>query len=461
MSLIRDITKVSVANIISLAAVIITGFIVPGFLSIEQYAYLKTFTLVLSFVGILHLGYTDGIYIKYGGKYLKDLDLSMFKTEKTFFVLFQLCVAILILVVGIVLKEPIIIAVSAAVLPYNIISYYQFFYQAVGQFNIYSGIRLTVPFIILVFNLLLIYVFKVTDYLYYIAGEIIAYIIIVAYIELYSYSNTKRLRITSNLKILFENFRVGFFIMCGNLAMILFFTLGRWAVKVFMTDADFAYFSFASSMMQVITIVLSSVAMTFYPYLSRMADKKNAVSLKRQLIIIGALLSSCYFIFSIAVKQFIPKYETSLKILGILFASFPAYAVINALYINLYKVLKDGKKYIKVILTNLFISCIITAMAIVINKNIITISIATTISYYFWLYYSAKDFEGLKPSLREVIFIILYLVIFTGTMLLPNPFLGIIIFLPLVFLLSCLYTDELKELISKLSLLAIKKKNNK
>ena len=45
----------------------------PKYLSIETYAGLKTFLLYTSYVGILHFGYVDGIYIRYGGKEKEEL----------------------------------------------------------------------------------------------------------------------------------------------------------------------------------------------------------------------------------------------------------------------------------------------------------------------------------------------------------------------------------------------------
>ena len=456
MSLIKDITKVSAANLVSLFAVIITGFIVPAFLSIEQYAYLKTFALLLSFVGVLHLGYTDEIYIKYGGKYEGEIDKKMFATEKLLFILFQTSVAVLILVAGIILRESIVIAVAAAILPYNMLSYYQFYYQAVGQFNLYSGIRLTIPFIILAFNLLLIYVFRVSDYLYYIAGEILAYTIVVLYLELRNSPKKAKISFEGYKEILSDNIRVGFFIMLGNLAMILFSTIGRWAVKLFMDDASFAFFSFASSMMQVLTILIGAVAMTFYPYLSRQNEEMNNSRLKIRLLLLGALLSSSYFVFNLTVRLLIPKYNASLNILGIMFASFPAYAVINALYINLYKVSKDGKKYIQVILLNLLVAALLTSAALFVGGSIVSVSIAITISYYFWMYYSSKDFKGLRPSLREIIFVVLYLMIYFSSMLIPNAILGIFVFLSLLLALSLLYKEDIVELFMKLRSLTIR-----
>ncbi len=450
MSVVKDITKVSIANIIGLISAIITGFIVPAYLNIEQYAYLKTFALFLSFAGIFHLGYIDGIYIKYGGKYSHEIDMRLFKTEKYFFILFQILIAITALIIGIILKELIIIAIAVSILPFNLLSYYQFYYQAIGYFNIYSRIRLIVPFVIMLMNVILIYIINISNYLYYISAEIFAYTIAVLYLE-YKYSfRIKKLNIRHNIKPILDHFKVGIYIMLGNLSMILFFTLGRWVVKLFMTDADFAYYSFATSMMQILTIVISSIAMTFYPYLSRIHQKSNLKRLKIQLIIIGAIFSSSYFIFNFAVTAFIPKYVLSLRIIGILFASFPAYAVINALYINMYKVQKDGKKYISVIIINLIAACLLTLAAFLLRRSTISIAIATTISFYFWLYYSSKDFMGLKPTLKEFVFILLYLVMYFVSVLFLNPLWALILFVSFITILSFLYKNETGELVSKL-----------
>ncbi len=434
MNVVRDITKVSAANIIGLVSAIITGFIVPAYLSLEQYAYLKTFALVLSFAGILHFGYIDGIYIKYGGKFSSEVDGRMIKTEKSFFILFQLLIAALILITGLLFNEIVIVAIAAALLPYNLLSYYQSYYQAIGEFDIYSRIRLIIPLAILLFSFILIYILKLSNFIYYVAAEIVAYLIGVIYLEFKYYFKIRTYNLKQNIASILNNFSIGLYIMIGNLAMILFYTLGRWVVKIFMSDVDFAYYSFAISMMQILTIVISSIAMTFYPYLSRIHENRDLARLKIQLIIIGAFFSLSYFVFNIAVSTFIPKYAFSLKLIGILFASFPAFAVINALYINMYKIQKDGQKYITVIFINLIAACLLTISAMFINKSTISIAVATSIAYYFWMYYSAKDFSGLTPTFKEVLFVLLYLSIYFTGVFFFNPFLALLFSITLLAL---------------------------
>lgn len=449
LNVVKDITKVSSANIIGLFSSVVTGFLVPAFLSLEQYAYLKTFALVLSFAGILHFGYIDGIYIKYGGKYSSEIDNRMIKTEKSFFILFQLLIAVLIFIAGLVFNEIVIMALAAAMLPYNLLSYYQSYYQAIGQFGIYTKIKLIVPLAIMIFSLVLIYILKLSNFVYFISAEIIAYLITVIYLEFKYFFKIRSYGLRQNIRKILHNFNIGLYIMTGNLAMILFYTLGRWIVKIFMSDADFAYYSFATSMMQILTIVISSIAMTFYPYLSRIHEKKDLARLKIQLIIIGAFFSFSYFIFNLAVNTFIPKYAFSLKIIGILFASFPAFAVIQALYVNMYKIQKNGQKYVAVIFLNLIVAFVLSISALFINKSTISIAIASTVTYYFWMYYSSKDFSGLISTAKEVLFIFFYLLIYFAGVFFFSPLLALIFSLSLLSLLSCMYLVEMQELLRK------------
>ena len=54
------------ANVISLLFNLLTSFLLPKYLSVDGYAAIKTFQLYVVYVGLLHLGYADGMYLKYG-----------------------------------------------------------------------------------------------------------------------------------------------------------------------------------------------------------------------------------------------------------------------------------------------------------------------------------------------------------------------------------------------------------
>ena len=70
---VKDLWYICSANFLNFFMGIVSGFLVPKFLGIDDYAYVKVFTFYLAYVGISHLGIIDGIYIKYGSYEYNDL----------------------------------------------------------------------------------------------------------------------------------------------------------------------------------------------------------------------------------------------------------------------------------------------------------------------------------------------------------------------------------------------------
>lgn len=85
----KGIVAVLIANLVNVAFSLATNFLLPKYLSIESYAGIKEFQLYVSYVGLFHLGFVDGIYLKYGGKTLgKDVDKE-FSTDLSTMCIFQ------------------------------------------------------------------------------------------------------------------------------------------------------------------------------------------------------------------------------------------------------------------------------------------------------------------------------------------------------------------------------------
>ena len=61
----KGILVIFKANIISLLFNLLTSFLLPKYLTVDSYAAIKTFQLYVTYVGLFHLGYADGMYLKY------------------------------------------------------------------------------------------------------------------------------------------------------------------------------------------------------------------------------------------------------------------------------------------------------------------------------------------------------------------------------------------------------------
>ena len=66
----KGIQMVFITNVIGMLFSLITNFALPKYTSIETYAEIRTYQLYVTYIGVLHLGYIDGVYLKYGGREL-------------------------------------------------------------------------------------------------------------------------------------------------------------------------------------------------------------------------------------------------------------------------------------------------------------------------------------------------------------------------------------------------------
>ena len=457
MSLKKDLTKVFSANFLQFLIGLVNSFFVPAFLGLDQYAYLKTFTLYLSYVGIFHFGFIDGIYIKYGGKQKNTINVLELNHEYKFLLTFQSFVTLIFFLVGLIKKDIILLAFSLSIIPVNMQTFFSFLFQALGELSLYSQIKILFPILTLFLNLFVIFVLKINNYIPFVISYLIAYYISFLFFE-FEYIkllNTKNVGIDRNINEIKKLFSIGIFVMLGNLSTMFVYSLDRWFVKFLLTVEDFAYYSFAVSMMSIINLLISATATVFYPYLARGYTKELIKELKKYLLIIGAISSFGYFALSFVVKIFLKKYNPSLSVISILFAGFPAISVINVLYVNLYKIDRKERKYFKTVLLMVIISFVLNLIAVLINKSNQSIALATTISFYIWFFWSSKDFNGLGANKKEILFLSLYLPLFFISTLYLDLLSGSVLFgLGVSLLLFIFYKNEI------ISLLKIILKNN-
>lgn len=447
MGLKRNILRVFSANFLSMISGVLIGFIVPAVLSVDGYSNLKTYTFYISYIGFLHLGFIDGMYIKYGGKSINDINKEEFKLEHTIFIISQFVATLIFLILAFVKKDIIIFFIAISIIPINSLSFYKLFYQSIGEFKIYANISYIYTIVYLILNILLAIIIKSTDYKLYCLAGIIANIIVFVYLE-YSYFKVFSAIKIKYTKKVWENIKVGFFILLGNLAVVLFYGLDRWFIKVFYSVNDFAYYSFAVSMLNVINVLIGAISVTFYNYLVKEEIEENIKKLKKYLIVVGCFASFGFFVLSGIVNIILKKYIPSLDIIAISFAAYPYMIIINALFINLYKSRKKEKKYLKVVIFMLLISFIYNSIAKIISNNPVSIAMATTIAFITWYIYSSTDFKYLKSDLQESIFLLINLISFILCAHYLNWIIGGSIYLIIIVITSMIFLKkEFKELI--------------
>lgn len=449
MSLIKKIFRVASANGIQVLSGIVLGFLLPKFLTIEGYAEYKTFTLYASYIGLLHLGFPDGLYIDYGGKAYQQLDHKQLKSEFVFFIVFEIIFTIIVAVPSVVMQNWIGIMLALAILPYNMNTYFKRLYQSTDMLGRYSNCILIYSIIDTCACLVLIFLIDVENpYLY-------CLIPIIANAAICIIEGIKFRKMVSGEKIEFDLFRYasliksGFIILIGNLAVNLFYGIDRWMVKLFFSVEEFSYYSFAVSMLNIATTILQAISISLFANFANGKLNNKLTVTKDFLLAIGSVSSTVYFFLSFVVQNFLPTYIDSLSIIATTMAIFPYLIYINAITINLYKANHQEKHYVKMITCMLVLAAVLDLIVVNFRKTEL-VALMTLLCYVVWYWISRIEArENCPVSAKEVVYLVVCTLSFLACSRM-SAVTGLILYVLICGISSMLYLKRyLKILISR------------
>ena len=452
-SLAKNIIRVLTANFWVAVIGFIGSFIFPRILTIDAYALYQTFTLYLGYIAIVHLGFPSGMVINYAGKDYDTIDRKQYRSEILLLLGILSFFTLVFFVIATITNNAMLMYIALAIIPTGIIGSYKSLLQAWSRFKAFSRmstfLATTVPLIALSY-------FLVTNTLsgnVYILIYLGVYWIITIAILVVVYKKIHGVRANKLLsEVNFKTERIGLALMLGNYINTLFVSSDKQFIKWFFGNLEFAYYSFGMSMQSLMTVVIVSIAQPLFPAMAQGKLKDEEYdSIKEILLIFGSLSGCAYFIVSIIVKLFIQKYTNSLDVVGIYFVIFPAMAVINCLYINLYKIKGMMKTYIKTLAGILTLAIALNTIFVFFVKEFTGVAIATTITYYVWLLIGFKQFEFLHFTIKDLIYIIIYMIGFFIITKNVNDYIGIIVYASFVAILSIMcYKNELLLYVDKL-----------
>ena len=410
MSMKNAIFRLLGVNLVSTALNMITAFLLPKFLTIEGYGYVKTYQFYLMYVGLLHLGYIDGIYLEYGGKDYNNIDTRKVTRELYNFVLIQFLICILFLTVVLIKNNIVFWVLLFTILPYNFITYVRMFLQATGEFKRYSKILLLTTCMLFLVNVGLISLKK--EYIYFIVSYcIIYYILMLASVVLLK----EKVRIQAHnfdISCIKKYITSGMPLMIGNFAGVLYTGLDRWVIQICFDINYFAYYSFTVSIMNMLETFLSPITITLYNYFSLSQEKESYKSVKSGLTILGfGLLSGMFFIKKI-IQLLLPKYILSINICFILSVAYILMTIIKGVYINLYKVQKKQKIYLVKMVIALMVELLLNWVAVIFFHTSESVAFCTILGVVFWEYLCLKDYPELKATYAELFYKVFLIILF-------------------------------------------------
>ena len=429
--LIRGMFYVLIANIINMVFNLITNFILPKYLSIDSYAAIKTYQLYISYIGALHLGFIDGMYLRYGGKRLSSIKKEELSNNLGTLRIFQIVMATVFIIISLLLNNRVLLFFSLAIVPLNMANYFTSLYQATGEFNRYGRIINATAVLNCCVNVIFIFLLKTDNYSLFLGAYNFINIIIWIFLEigLKKSAGSNKSLFSFSISELLQNCQAGILLMLGNLSSFVLTGLDRWFVKFLMDTTAFAYYSFAVSMESFLNVAMNPVTVTLYNYFCKHQETERIVRVRNCVMIFASIIIAAAFPAKFILEVFLNNYIESTYVMFILFAT-QLFSMLNkGIYINLYKAQRRQKEYFIKLVIVIISGAVFNALCYWVVPAKESFAVGTLMSAVLWFVLNKYGFVNLKYSIKEYIYIILNLGVFISCGYFLNSIVGLIIYI--------------------------------
>ncbi len=440
----RSVSYVFIANIISLGVGAVLSFLIPYILDIDNYGYYKQFTLYLSYIGLMHFGFNDGIYLEYGGYDYENLDKLKFRMYFRYLFYQQILVFLIFMVFILMFSRDInsifiYLFVCLNMVLLNFVKFFSFICQITRDYLFYS-IEVVIEKTGLIIPIVLMFLFSIKVFQYVVISQtlvnlLVCVICFLKYKELI-YGNKERIGLSEIKKIL----TLGFSLMLGNFIIILIFNIDRFMIDMLLPIKDFSIYSLAVQLLSVILVFSTSISMLVYPYLKRRnigTYKEQYDKLTEIFLVLTVIALGLFFPIKYLIALWLPHYHDSIKIFMVLLPSVILRGEIDVVFNNLFKSLKKQQVYLIISLIILLLSIFLNILFYRIKPSVLSFSYATTIAVICW--YILSDVYLMRYfktyHLKKYIIIIIFLNIYIFTTNYSNLLIGFVIY----FILSIIY----------------------
>jgi len=385
-----DVLIYSFGQTVLLVFGFLQSLIIPKYLSTADYGYWQLFLLCTTYVGILHIGFLNGILIRWAGKDLESLKEEIPTAFKVILLEQGVFVGTLMLIVGFIdiPSKEIAFTVLANAVIVNLITFFIIIAQATRRFKLITVVNIGKGFLFLIFILLIFFSGYFSYFSLILATMVTGLIIVLLFIfhlrDSLFHHNSRRKSFFQYGK---ENIRIGIFILLGDFIALLFTTIDRVTVGSFFSITQFAVYAFAMTMCSLATVFLQAVAQVFFPYLAGSGGEtrtKAYTLLRPALVIFWAGVLAAYFPFSVWIRYYLPNYADSLPLMAILLCTVGFSGQINILHANFFKVYRKQRAYFVLAGVSLIGAVVLNLLAVFLFGTLTAVAATAVVSFSIW-----------------------------------------------------------------------------
>ena len=316
------------ANIINFLAATFIAFIMPRFLGVAEYAYWQLYSFYVGYKGIAHLGFLDGIYLKYGGKCYEELDKQLLHEQLILLFVMECTFGFIIISISSILlvdsnKQFVFVSLGIAVVIYLLNTFFQFILQTTNEIIAYSKCVLIerVIYAVLVIGMLF---GGIKSFKGMIIADLLAGCCTLA-ILMYTCKgivNEKFKDVSRAFSEAIDNIKIGSKLLLGNIGGTLIIGSARQMIEIYWGIETFGKISLALSISNMLMVLISGMSLVLYPMIKNVSrDRVHSLYpfllCSAKIVIMWGLL--LYFPCEKIFTWWLPLYKESFLYMALLF----------------------------------------------------------------------------------------------------------------------------------------------
>ena len=367
------------SNFLSLITSVIVILVVPKTIGVYEYGLWQLFIFYSSYIGVLHFGWIDGIYLRYGGITYKGLDKSAMAGQFLYLLVSQAIVTVLMISITNFMfvgdTRIILINVAGAIVLVNMKSFFQFVLQMTNRINEYA-ISNFLSSIVYIIVLLALISMGIKDYQFFIwsffCGQLFSLI--------YCGFTCKDILLSKptedmykNLREAKKNVRVGSKLLISNIAGLLVIGIVRFGIQNTWDVKTFGKISLVLSLSNFLMIFIGAVSLVLFPILRRVDVKiMHNIYMSLQSLLLPVIFLGLFMYFPIIalIPKWLPNYSSALTYMSLLFPVIIYQSKFELLSNTFFKVLRMEKILMILNGVTVVLSLILTFFATYVFKNL-------------------------------------------------------------------------------------------
>lgn len=378
VTFVKNFSYTLSSNLITLIISSIVILIVPKFIGVEEYGYLQLYLFYSAYVGFLHFGWNDGIYLRYGGVEYRNLNKGLFFSQFWMLIVFQISIGILIIVFSTAFvadanRQFILIMTTLCMFLVNVRLMLIYLLQSTNRIKDYAKITMMEK-VIYCCLILLFLLIGVSQYKLLIIADIIGKLISLIHAT-YCCRDIVFNKVSMfyfNLIETIKNISVGIKLMFANIASLFIIGIVRFGIERSWDISTFGKISLTLSISNLMMLFINAVGIIMFPVLRRTNENKlpEIYSTMRTFLMVPLLfVLLIYYPLKIVLTDWLPQYSESLVYMALLFP-LCVYEGKMAILINTYlKTLRKEKLILLINIVSVLFSIFLTTLFTFVFKN--------------------------------------------------------------------------------------------